>query len=45
MHGVLHDFQCPSPTFHKRSQYFIRTHNETVAVVAMSVNNPSRSVF
>ena len=28
--------------FHKRSQLFIRTHNETLAVVAMRVRNPER---
>jgi hypothetical protein len=26
--------------FQKRSQLFIRTHNETLSVVAMSVSNP-----
>ena len=29
--------------FHKRSQLFIRTHNETLSVVAMRVCNPDRS--
>jgi hypothetical protein len=28
--------------FQKRSQLFIRTHNEPLSVVAMSVNNPDR---
>jgi hypothetical protein len=28
--------------FHKRSQYFIRVHNETLSV-AMGVSNPDRS--
>ena len=31
--------------FQKRSQLFIRTHNETLSVVAMRVNNPDRSPF
>ena len=31
--------------FHKRSQLFIRTHNETLSVVAMRVSNPDRSSF
>jgi hypothetical protein len=29
--------------FHKRSQLFIRVHNETLSVVAMRVSNPDRS--
>jgi hypothetical protein len=29
--------------FHKRRQLFIRTHNETLSVVAMCVNNPDCS--
>jgi hypothetical protein len=29
--------------FHKRSQPFICTHNETLSVVAMRVSNPDRS--
>jgi hypothetical protein len=29
--------------FLKRSQLFIRTHNETLSVTAMRVNNPDRS--
>jgi hypothetical protein len=29
--------------FQKRSQLFIRTHNVTLAIVAMSVNNEDRS--
>jgi hypothetical protein len=29
--------------FHKRRQQFIRTHNETLSVVAMRVHNPDRS--
>ena len=29
--------------FQKRSQLFIRVHNETLSVVAMRVNNPDRS--
>jgi hypothetical protein len=29
--------------FHKRSQLFIRLHNETLSVVAMCVCNPDRS--
>jgi hypothetical protein len=28
---------------HKRSQLFIRAHNETLSVVAVGVNNPHRS--
>jgi hypothetical protein len=31
--------------FHKRSQQFIRAHNETLSVVAMCVCNPDRSPF
>ena len=31
--------------FQKRSQLFIRAHNETLSVVAMRVNNPDRSPF
>jgi hypothetical protein len=30
--------------FQKRSQLFIRTHNETLSV-AVSINNPDRAVF
>jgi hypothetical protein len=26
--------------FHKRSQFFIRVHNETLSVAAMRVSNP-----
>jgi hypothetical protein len=29
--------------FHKRSQLFIRTHNETLSVIAMRVSNENRS--
>jgi hypothetical protein len=29
--------------FHKRSQFFIRTHNEPPSVAAMRVRNPDRS--
>jgi hypothetical protein len=29
--------------FNKRSQLFIRTHNETLSVAAMRVDNPDRS--
>jgi hypothetical protein len=29
--------------FDKRSQFFIRTHNETLSVVAVRVNNPDCS--
>jgi hypothetical protein len=28
--------------FQKRSQYFIDTHNETLSVAAVRVNNPDR---
>jgi len=31
--------------FEKRSQLFIRTHNEALSVVAMRVNNPDRSAL
>jgi hypothetical protein len=31
--------------FKKRSQLLIRTHNETLSVVAMRVSNPDRSVL
>jgi hypothetical protein len=31
--------------FHKRSELFIRVHNETLSVVAMRVNNPDCSPF
>jgi hypothetical protein len=31
--------------FHKRSQLFIRAHNETLSVVTMRVSNPDRSPF
>jgi len=31
--------------FKKRSQLFIRTHNETLSVVAGCVSNPGRSPF
>jgi len=29
--------------FQKRSQYFIRTHNDPLTVAAMRVSNPDRS--
>jgi hypothetical protein len=29
--------------FHERCQLLIRTHNETLSVVAMRVSNPDRS--
>jgi hypothetical protein len=29
--------------FYKRRQLFIRTHNETLSIVAMRVSNPDRS--
>jgi hypothetical protein len=29
--------------FHKRSQFFIRAHDETFSVVAMCIGNPDRS--
>jgi hypothetical protein len=29
--------------FHKRSQLFIRTHNEPLSVVAVRINNPDCS--
>jgi hypothetical protein len=29
----------------KRHQLFIRTHNETLSVVTMSISNPDRSSF
>jgi hypothetical protein len=35
-----HGFQ-----FYKRSQLFIRMHNETLSVAAMCVSNPDRSPF
>jgi len=31
--------------FHERRQYFIGTHDETLSVVPMRVNNPDRSPF
>jgi hypothetical protein len=31
--------------FQKRSQLFIRAHNETLSVVAVCVNDPDRSPF
>jgi len=31
--------------FHKRSQLFIGAHDETLSVVAVSVNDPNRSPF
>jgi hypothetical protein len=31
--------------FHKRGQQFLRTHNETLSVVAVCVSNPNRSPF
>jgi hypothetical protein len=31
--------------FHERSQYFIRTNDETLSVVAVCVNNPDHSPF
>jgi hypothetical protein len=37
---VNHPFQ-----FQKRSQLFIRVHNETVSVAAMRVSNPEGSSF
>jgi len=30
---------------HKRSQLFIRAHNETLSVAAMRVSNPDRSLL
>jgi hypothetical protein len=33
----------PGFQFQKRCQYFIRTHNETLSVVAMRVSNPDCS--
>jgi hypothetical protein len=35
--------RCGSLKFQKRSQYFIRVHNETFSVAAMRVSNPDRS--
>jgi hypothetical protein len=29
--------------FHERGQLFIRTHNETLSIIAMRVFNPDRS--
>jgi hypothetical protein len=29
--------------FHERRQHFVRTHDKTLSVVAMCVNNPDRS--
>src|SRR6188472_766408 len=40
---VSPDTRNPRFQFQKRSQLLIRTHNETLAVVAMCVNNPDRS--
>jgi hypothetical protein len=34
-----------SSKLNKRSQLFIRTHNETLSVVAVCVGNPDRSPF
>jgi hypothetical protein len=31
--------------FKKRSQLFIRSHNETLPVIAVCINNPERSPF
>jgi hypothetical protein len=31
--------------FHKRRQPFIRTHNETLSVIAVRVNDPDRSAY
>jgi hypothetical protein len=31
--------------FQKRSQYFIRPHNETLSAAAMRVSNPDRPAF
>jgi hypothetical protein len=36
--GANHCFE-----FHERGHLFIRTHNETLSVAAMRVNNPDRS--
>ena len=36
--GTNHRFQ-----FHKRGQLFIRTHNETLSVIAMCVSNENCS--
>jgi len=47
-------FAAPAPVFlsqnrrfelHKRGQLFIRTHNETLSIAAMRVNNPDRSAL
>jgi hypothetical protein len=45
---VFSDASSPNraaSTFPKRSQLFIRSHNETLSVVAMCVGNPDRSPF
>jgi hypothetical protein len=34
---------CDFFEFKKRRQLFLRTHNETLSVVAMRVHNPDRS--
>jgi hypothetical protein len=36
-------FNAQLAVFEERRQLFIRTHNETLSVVAMCVNNPDRS--
>jgi hypothetical protein len=38
-------FECANHRFkfQKRSQFFIRVHNETLSVVAVRVNDPERS--
>jgi hypothetical protein len=45
MHGCvkLGDPQNRRFEFQKRSQLFIRVHNETLSVVAMAVNDPDYS--
>jgi hypothetical protein len=35
--------RCESFKFKKRSQLFIRTHNETLSIVAVRICNPDRS--
>ena len=49
-HGRVQDSFCPLQSFfdhrfqfNKRSQRFIRMHNETLSVVAMCVSNPDCS--
>jgi hypothetical protein len=39
---VLETHDSLIPVF-KRSQLFIRTHNETLSIIAMRVSNPDRS--